>query len=175
MATMSNPEMLGHDNDWYCTINGYPTHIASMCGIIPRAFRDLDNLRRIQLAVANIPMSKEVVPNDQFIDSQINIGYEYLQDGEIAQEILRLNQETPCFNLFPDWPLSKKLYACTFLEKARKGFYSYALVEGEINRYYLVASPGEHLSIEECASLGLQSLMQYQNEGIPREIVIAED
>lgn len=172
---MSNPEMQGHDNDWYCTINGYPIHIASMCGIIPKTFRDLDSLRKIQEAVSYIPMSSEVVTNDQFIDSQINVGYEYLQEGEIAQEIIRLNQETPCFNLFPNWSLQKKLYACTFLEKAKKGFYSYALKEGTTNRYHLVASPKDPLSKDDCDSLGLQSLMEDLEGGLPNEIVIKED
>lgn len=169
---MSETEMHGRDNDWYCIINNKPVHIASMGGGIPEKFRDINYLRKIQKSVSLIPRSTDVEPHYQFINSQIEEGYDYLQDVDVAQIVMKLNQENPCFNLFPDWNLAMKLYACTFLEKAQKGFFSYALIDGETNRYHLVASPVQPLNIDDYDSLDLRPLQQYQNEGFPEEIII---
>lgn len=171
MAIMSRFEMYGHDNDWYCTIEGRPVHIASMGGYIPKRFRDTEVLRPLQERVAQLPLIADIHVQDTFIDNETASGYEYIDELEIDSFLAELNATAPCFNHFTDWPLKKKLYAYTFLEKARMGFYTYALMEGEREIYHLVASPEEPLSADSIESLELQPLNIRQDD-FPEKIYI---
>lgn len=141
MSILSLQQIYEYDNDWYCTINGMPVHIASMGGYIPLQFRDTENLRKNQDYVAHLDYNSEVDINDAFIEHETAIGYEYLEEQGVSEMILSLIQDNPNINFMQTWPLRKKLYAYTFIDKARKGFFSYALVDGTTNLFELVASP----------------------------------
>lgn len=155
MAILGLQQIYEYDNDWYCSIKGLPVHFASMGGYIPLQFRDMVNLRKNQDYVAHLDYISEIEVNDAFVEHETAIGYEYLEEQGISEMILSLNQDNPNLNFIQVWSLKKKLYASTFIDKARKGFYSYALVDGTTNLFELVASPLTSLKVANTSILPL--------------------
>lgn len=142
MSQLSERQVKEMDIDWYCLVNGVPTHIASMGGRMPVQFRERENLRLLQDAVAVIEPFTEVQLNIEFIQSQTAEGYDYLQDESIREAVENANRSNPGFLYLRDYDLGIRLYASTFVEKARRGFRSFARREGaEGNEYVLVAKP----------------------------------
>ena len=142
MAELSERQIRELDIDWYCLINGVPTHIASMGGIIPNPFRDREQLRRIQDGVAQMEPFSDVRLNNENIQLLIAKGYEYLQDEMIRNAIENANRNHPGFAYLANFDLPTRLFASTFVEKARRGFRSFARLEGaEGNEYVLIAEP----------------------------------
>ena len=142
MAEFTERQLKELDLDWYCLINGKPTHIASMGGMIPKSFRDRRKLRSQQDFVAQLIPVTEVRLYMENIQTQIADGYEYLQDSMIMKTIEDANRDIPGFAYLKDYELPVRLFATTFVEKARKGFRSFARREGvEGNEYILIAEP----------------------------------
>lgn len=130
------------DIDWYCLVKGRPTHIASMGGMIPEQFRDRENLRMLQDAVAMMEPFTEATLNKDSILTQTKKGYEYLEEGIIREAVEEANNNNPGFQYLEGEELEVRLFASTFAEKARRGFFSYARREGvEGNEYILIAEP----------------------------------
>ena len=177
MANLEEWQILENDIDWYCLVNGRPTHIASMGGMIPEQFRDSEQLWSNQTTVAKIEPFAEVRLNFDAIQNQVSNGYEYLQDQGIRSAVENANREHPGFvflrsaveNANREHPgfvflegddLAVRLFASTFVEKARRGFRSFARLEGEKgNVYVLIAEPAKpadyykgtlHLKALEC-------------------------
>jgi predicted hydrolase (HD superfamily) len=84
MDELSERQIKELDIDWYCLIQGKPVHIASSGGMIPEQFRDLKELRFKQDRVANMEPIAEAKLNIENIQTQIQEGYEYLQDEMIS-------------------------------------------------------------------------------------------
>lgn len=142
MAELTERQIKEQDIDWYCLINGRPAHIASMGGMIPKKYRDRAVLRLQQHAVALIDPFAEVRLNDAVILTQVAKGYEYLQDAMIRDAIIEANKSNPGFVYLKDYELAIRLFASTFVEKARRGFRSFVRREGaEGNDYVLIAEP----------------------------------
>lgn len=142
MSQLSERQVKELDIDWYCLVNGAPTHIASMGGMIPAQFRDREKLRKQQDVVALLVPAMDVNLNIEFIQNQISEGYEYLQDESIREAVEIANENHPGFQYLRDYDLPVRLFASTFVEKARRGFRSFARREGvEGNEYVLVAEP----------------------------------
>ncbi len=142
MSQLSERQVKESDIDWYCLVNGVPTHIASMGGMIPAQFRDREKLRKQQDVVALLVPVMDVNLNIEFIQNQIAEGYEYLQDESIREAVEIANENHPGFQYLRDYDLPVRLFASTFVEKARRGFRSFARREGvEGNEYVLVAEP----------------------------------
>lgn len=157
MADFTEREIKELDIDWYCLVQGIPTHIASMGGMIPKAFRDRKDLRYSQDMVAGMEPVMDVNLNVDNIRSQTEEGYSYLEDEMIRETIERVNINNPGFVYLRDYELPVRLFAATFVEKARRGFRSYARIDGlEEDEYILIASPlnpvgvdMEHLHLRE--------------------------
>lgn len=172
MAILTDQQVRGYDNDWYCVINGLPIHIASMGGNIPINFRDTNVLRDIQRTVGQLQYQETLIHvNEDFIKTETSVGYEYLDELDMEQFIFRLNENAPSFNYNPDWPLKYKLYAYSFIDKARKGFYSYARSESD-NKYHLVARPENPIDFNG-ANLNLQRY-EVEEDGFPEILVITD-
>ena len=101
MAELSEREIKELDIDWYCLVNGVPTHIASMGGMIPQSFREREQLRIIQDSVAQIEPFSDVRLNNENIQLQIAKGYEYLQDGMISNAVESANRNNPGLLICP--------------------------------------------------------------------------
>ena len=87
MSKLTNHEIREHDIDWYCLVNQKPVHIASMGGMIPRSFRDRAKLRELQRKVAEMKPFTEAILNYDTVNRLITTGYEYLENGDIRQNI----------------------------------------------------------------------------------------
>ena len=142
MAELTERHIKETDIDWYCLVKGSPTHIASMGGMIPKSFRDREKLRTLQDAVAQIEPFAEIRLNLEGIQSQIEKGYEYLQDETIRRALEEVNAKNSGFMYLEGQALAIRLFASTFVEKARRGFRSFARREGaDGNEYILIAEP----------------------------------
>ena len=169
MAKFTERQLKSNDIDWYCLINGNPVHIASMGGLIPSDFRERKELRQIAEFVIQLPYSSEVDLNIDFIREQTQTGYSYLDKNgvsEIAEEIFGT---FPSYNYHQNLLMKEKMFAYSFIEKGRRGFYSYAR-EGDTNKYVLVATPKTPLVWNE-ERFQLKSLQVQVAEGrIPEDI-----
>ncbi len=159
MDELSERQIKELDIDWYCLIQGKPVHIASSGGMIPEQFRDLKELRFKQDRVANMEPIAEAKLNIENIQTQIQEGYEYLQDEMISAAIVDANRTNPGFVYLRDYELPVRLFASTFVEKARKGFRSYIRKEGVEGKdeYILIAEPTKPFRFEN-NQLGLKEL-----------------
>ena len=171
MAGLTERQVKELDIDWYCLVNGVPTHIASMGGTIPAKFRYREMLRKQQDLVAHLEPSAEVKLNMQVIESLTEQGYEYLQDQMISNAIEEANRNHPGFVYLRDYKLAIRLFAATFVEKARRGFRSFARREdAEGNEYVLIAEPAIPIK-NDFGGLGLEGLeCEVHDEG--RTIVL---
>lgn len=140
MRDLRGSEITEFDNDWYCIINNHPVHIASMCGNIPIHFRNLEALRRLQKQIADLQYITMVSLNLNLINNEIIGKYSYLQDRQLRTLVEELNRTNNNVTYNMNWTLEVRLFANTFVDKARKGFYSYARV-GQTNEWFLVAVP----------------------------------
>ena len=80
--------------------------------------------------------------NDKYLDDHVlNEGYEYLADPDnpIGQEM----DDDWLSIMTKNEPLSKRLYASSFVEMARRGFYSFDKTEDKEGEYHLVAYPSK--------------------------------
>ncbi len=142
MAELSRKQILEQDIDWYCLVNGVPTHFASMGGMIPKSFRDRKKLRKLQDKVAMMPPTVEAQLNIESVQDFVAEGYEYLQDRIIREVVVDVIRDNPCFQYLHEYELPIRLFASSFVEKARRGFRSYARKESaEGNEYVLIANP----------------------------------
>ena len=166
MAALNERQVKEMDIDWYCLVNGVPTHIASMGGSIPAVFRDREMLRRHQDMVAQIIPFMEVRLNVELVETLTASGYDYLGNPMLCEAINEANRNHPGFGYLNDYELPVRLFASTFVEKARRGFRSYARRENvEGNEYVLIAEPAM-ANNDVFAGLGLQELeCEVRDEG----------
>lgn len=151
MGELSEKQIKELDIDWYCLIQGKPIHIASSGGMIPKQFRNLEELRLKQNRVAMMEPITEATLNIENIKSQIQEGYEYLQEEMIIAAIVEANRNNPGFVYLRDYELPVRLFASTFVEKARRGFRSYIRQEGVEGKdeYILIAEPTKPFRFNE--------------------------
>ena len=150
MSELTNQEIREHDIDWYCLVNQKPVHIASMGGMIPRSFRDRAKLRKLQRKVAEMKPFTEAILNYDTVNRLITTGYEYLENGDIRQNIVRRNENDPGCMYLRDEELAIRLFASSFVERARRGFYSFVRDENSVKEeYLLIASPREPINYIE--------------------------
>lgn len=146
MAVLTERQIKELDIDWYCLVGGVPTHIASMGGMIPVQFRDRVKLRLIQNEVAKMEPFVDVRLNMENILKQTANGYEYLEDETVRLAVEQANNNHPGFRFLSEHNLPVRLFAATFVEKARRGFRSFARQEsGNENEYILIAEPANHV------------------------------
>ena len=142
MALLTEKYIKECDIDWFCLIKGIPTHIASMGGMIPQKFCDVEKLRHNQDMVARMESFCEAVLNIKSVEEQTAEGYDYLEDNSISELIEKYNNNNLGFLYLNNYDLRVKLYASTFIEKARRGFRSFAKGEGlDADEYILIAEP----------------------------------
>ncbi len=175
MYQITEEHIKERDIDWFCLINNYPCHIASMGGMIPNRFLDIEKLRYQQNRVARIEPSFEVGLHLNVIQSQVMEGYGYLQDEMIRDIVVDANRNNPGFKYLNDYSLPIRLYASTFVEMARRGFYSFARIAGnKDNRYALIAEPCNPLNGDELRRLYLDEL-KYELYDDGDSIIIVQD
>ena len=130
-----------------------------MGGMIPGEFRERKKLRPIQEFVAKMEPFTKVILMSENIKGFVEKGYEYLDDEMIREAVEMANEDLPGFKYLHSegYDLPTCLFASTFVEKARRGFRSFARLEyAEVDKYILIAEPeklvdykGYNLCLEE--------------------------
>lgn len=132
-----------NDIDWFCILDGIPIHVASAGDLLPvmyANYKSVASMKSMLKSILTLPLAFDYKLNDNYLDNHVlNEGYEYLdeQDNPVGQD------------MDDDWlsimthnePLPKKLYSTSFVEMARRGFYSFDKTEGKEGEYHLVAYP----------------------------------
>lgn len=143
MSKISRRELKEIDFDWYCLINDIPAHFASMGGLVPSIFCERNELRALESSVLQLPYICEIELTEQIVSQEIESGYDYLTDNQLDNFgvfVEDLFAKIPSFNYNKEWNIRKRLYTSSFVDKARRGFYSYARIGNE-NKYALIAKP----------------------------------
>lgn len=167
MSELTERQVKELDIDWFCLVNGVPSHLASMGGAIPIVFRDREKLRRQQDMLANLLPSVDVKLNVEVIKSLTEEGYEYLQDQMISNSVEDAYRNNPGYYYLRDYELPIRLFAATFVERARRGFRSFARREdADGNEYVLIAEPAVPIK-NDFGNLGLKELeCEVRDEGM---------
>lgn len=132
-----------NDIDWFCILDGVPVHVASAGDLLPMMYADCESaafLKSILNDVLKQPLLFDYKLNDKYLDEHVlNEGYGYLteDDNPIGQDM----DEDWHSIMTKNEPLSKRLYATSFVEMARRGFYSFDKTEDKEGEYHLVAYP----------------------------------
>lgn len=142
MSRISRKELKEIDIDWYCLVNGVPAHFASMGGFVPSIFCERNELRALESSVRLLPYICDIELTDKIVDQEIQSGYDYLNENQLGNIVMDLFKNIPSFKYNEEWDIRKRLYTSSFVDKARRGFYSYARIGNE-NKYALIAKPQE--------------------------------
>lgn len=134
-----------NDIDWFCIIDGVPVHVASAGDLLPAMYASNGSpasMKSILSDVLKQPLEYDYKLNDEYLDGHVlNEGYEYLEEqgnpigqdmGDDWRSIMTKNES-----------LRKRLYATSFVEMARRGFYSFDKTEDKEGDYHLVAYPSK--------------------------------
>jgi hypothetical protein len=139
-----------HDIDWFCKVLEYPVHLASNGGRLPRLSYTINELVELQHMVANMNQSFRCVVNTRYLE-------DYLQQGRYYEGIDELSEEEFRMMLPEQFEISEEirnlsrpvlLYAWSFIEMAKRGFFSFDRKDGDGNEYHLVAWP-DRLDLED--------------------------
>lgn len=129
-----------HDIDWFCIINGKPIHVASNGGELPLCFNKqmIFTQRQYVLDLPDIEGNEVSVIESKYLNDTISEKYQYWsrirENEEVAQDFMAIFGE---FN-------SRKLYLRSFIQMAKKGFYSFDRIdnhEGDSGFYQMLLRP----------------------------------
>ena len=126
------------DIDWFCFINGCPIHVASNGGQLPSNLYTADGLLNTFKVVQKTTPHFNWAINETFISTRTN-AYNYLKE---ANEKIQREHLLPTFINHEDYkgmPIKQLAYSWSFIEMAKRGFFSFDRVKG--NNYRLVAYP----------------------------------
>lgn len=156
---------LTHDMDCFFVLNGDATHIATNGGMVPAKLGTVEELRVIQTKVANMERAFGYDLNMDYLSTLQAEDFPSQQEladvgkGENLFESLFENDE------YRDIPFHWKVYSHSFVEMARKGFWSFdrvGIMPNGMDVYMLIAWPkysdrkallpcvGHEFKLEDC-------------------------
>ena len=136
---MNNNYTKTHDIDWFYSISGYPIHVASAGGRLPKGIRNLGMLRKLQIAIDALPERFDVELNRDYIrNTIIEKEYSYFTP-DLFPENNDFDNNLGKYNL----NFEETMYYNTFIYFALRGFYSFDrnLSEDKDEVYFWVARP----------------------------------
>lgn len=148
------------DIDWFHIDHGLPIHAASNGGHLKRELYTVEELQEVQRLVAQMNPKFDFVLNEAEIVSRMSQFY----DDESVEEIIENRESfiTEGFEFpvasYPNTPRWFPFYCNSFIQMARRGFYSFDRDE-ETDEYFLVACPVDIEKKERYE--GLQGLYKY--------------
>lgn len=134
-----------HDIDWFASINGIPVHFASDGGRLPGNSYTIEELTTLQHLVASSEKSYHCVVNRDYLDNYLRRGEHYKGIENIAEDNFRrlLPEEFVIDDDIMNLPRQILIYGWSFIEMARRGFYSFdrSRHDNGVDYYHLVARP----------------------------------
>ncbi len=139
-----------HDIDWFCKVREYPVHLASNGGRLPRLSYTINELVELQHLVANMNPSFRCVLNTQYLEGYLLQGRYYEGIDELSEEEFRqlLPEQFEISEETRNLSRPVLLYSWSFIEMAKRGFFSFDRKDGDDNEYHLVAWP-DRLDLNE--------------------------
>lgn len=152
MSKLSTKFKEAKDLDLFLCVDGFPIHIATMGAKIPSFLSDSDKIAEDRRMVLELPYSSEVELNIHDLRRFVQSGYDYLQGVNEFVRIENIINNLPGVEVFNHFDFANEmekrkmtLYSWSFVEMARRGFYSFARYDnGESDsndNFFLVASP----------------------------------
>lgn len=134
-----------HDIDWFCRINGIPVHLASNGGVLPWNSYSIRNLVKLQHRVARLEPSFRCSFNVEYVSRYLQQGEFYDSFNNLSDNMFRqmLPEGFMISDDVAELPLQLLVYGWSFIEMARRGFFSFDRKEGDDSTYHLVAWPTE--------------------------------
>ncbi len=131
-----------HDIDWFCKVRDLPVHLASNGGRLPRLSYTIKNLVALQHKVANLNQSFHCSVNTRYLEGYIQQGefYDSLDEMTDSEYRQMLPERFEMSNEVGELSRPLLLYSWSFIEMARRGFYSFDRDE-RTDTYHLVAWP----------------------------------
>lgn len=122
------------DIDWFFQYHGRNIHVASNGGKLPEFVNDIHRLRKEQAEVSLLEDIEDISirVNDEYVDSRMAILRQF--DSTKQDEEERLS--------------SKNDYLRSFVDMAKKGFYSYDRALDDEYKYVLICSPVDFKYVE---------------------------
>lgn len=132
-----------HDIDWFCKVLDKPVHLASNGGRLPRLSYTINELVKLQHLVANMNQPFRCVVNTQYMEDYLQQGRYYEGIDELSEEEFRqlLPEQFEITEEIRNLSRSVLLYGWSFIEMAKRGFYSFDRKDDDGNEYHLVAWP----------------------------------
>lgn len=138
------------DIDWFYIDHGLPIHAASNGGHLKHELYTVEELQEVQRLVAQIQPTFDFVLNEADIINRMSQFY----DDDSVEELLENRESfmTEGFYFpvasYPNVPRWFPFYCNSFIQMARRGFYSFDRDE-ETDEYFLVACPVD-IEKKEC-------------------------
>ena len=135
---------LTHDMDCFFVLNGYATHIATNGGIVPAKLGSVEELRAMQTKVANMEGTLGYELNTDYLATLQAEDFPSQQDLEDVGKELNVFEGLFGNDEYRDIPFHWKVYSHSFVEMARKGFWSFdrvGVMPNGMDVYMLIAWP----------------------------------
>lgn len=159
----SHKYQLTHDMDCYFNLNGFPIHIATNGGLVPDSLGTVGELQEIQRLVTQIDATQAYELNREYLSRLDRNSF------PTQEEWNEFELDLPArFSVFDErdyeLPFHWLLYSLSFVENARKGFFSFdriATTWAGYDIYQLIAWPksfhlsnslnvGNHFRLKDC-------------------------
>lgn len=150
MTRFNSYEMSYLDMDIYAFLNGVPIHIATMGNGIPDALNDRNVIYRGMRLVSKLKADGAFILNNAALRKCTESGYEYLNELN-TQDISHVIERLPNFEDLKEYEIPQILYAWSFVDKAKKGFYSFNTIRDENTgrlSHKLIAMPAVEFELQ---------------------------
>ncbi len=112
-----------HDIDCFFVMNGWPIHFASNGGVLPGKLGTISDLQDMQIAAQELPMQYDFELNWVYLDT-LN-SEDFPTEEEMAETGFLNTEHFTQFNNIENIPFHVKLYVHSFVEMAKRGFWSF--------------------------------------------------
>lgn len=134
-----------HDIDWFCLIDDVPVHLASNGGELPDDSYKASELVSIQRQVPALEPIYKYELNMPYLEQYLNDGrYDDLRDVDDFLTQSQMPETAEMRGELPNLPLHWRAYCWSFIEMAKRGFFSFDRTVNDKDRdgiYHLVAYP----------------------------------
>ena len=127
--------LLTRDIDWFFYVNNHYIHVASNGGILPNFVNDILRLREEQARVSQLIINQDsdFVINNEYVNSRLNRVLDNIGD--------RINENINIDDLYNS-------YLSSFIEMAKKGFYSFDRSLEDDKMYTLICYPKKQFIVD---------------------------
>ena len=134
-----------HDIDWFCLIDDVPVHLASNGGKLPYDSYKASELVSIQRQISVLEPIYKYELNMPYLEQYLNDGrYDDLRDVDDFLTQPLMPEAAEMGGELPNLPLHWRAYCWSFIEMAKRGFFSFDRTVNDKDRvgiYHLVAYP----------------------------------